>query len=89
MRDFSNVSVEDFDVWTLVQFNRLCDTNIKQGDSFETIGQVLDDEDISYFYVSMCSEDVIEALKNEPDIAEMLDVRLIHVPEISLFIATY
>lgn len=89
MKNFDKVNEQDFDVWTLNKFNRLCDSDIKETDSFETICEMLDDEDISYFYVSMCSEDVIEALKTEPDIAEMLDVRLIHVPQISLFIATY
>ena len=37
----------------------------------------------------MNDSDVLEAIENEKEVAEMLDLRLIFIEELCIFIATY
>ncbi len=80
---------KEFDKWTLEQFNRLCDTKILPTDSFQEIGDKIDENEISYFYISMNESDVLEAIEDEKEVAEMLDLRLLYIEEIGIYIATY
>ena len=45
--------------------------------------------EVNYFYVSMCKEDVLEAVENEKDIAEALDLRFILIEDLGIYITTY
>jgi hypothetical protein len=80
---------KEFDNWTLEEFNRMCDTNILPTDNFQEIGDKIDEAEISYFYISMNESDVLEAIEDEKEVAEMLDLRLLYIEEIGIYIATY
>ena len=80
---------KEFDNWTLEEFNRMCDTNILPTDNFQEIGDKIDEAEISYFYISMNDSDVLEAIEDEKEVAEMLDLRLLYIEEIGIYIATY
>ncbi len=79
----------EFTKWTLDEFNRMCDTNILPTDNFYEFSDKIDEAEINYFYVSMNGADVLEAIENEKEIAEILDLRLIFIEELCIFIATY
>jgi hypothetical protein len=79
----------EFNKWKLEEFNRLCDTNILPTDNFQEAVDKIDEAEISYFYISMNEADVLEAIKDEKEVAEMLDLRLIFIEELCIFIATY
>ena len=79
----------EFNKWSLEEFNRMCDTNILPTDTFQEAGDKIDGAEISYFYISMNDSDVLEAIENEKEVAEMLDLRLIFIEELCIFIATY
>ena len=79
----------EFNKWSLQEFNRMCDTNILPTDTFKEVGDKIDEAEISYFYISMNDSDVLEAIENEKEVAEMLDLRLIFIEELCIFIATY
>ena len=67
----------------------MCDTNILPTDTFQEVGDKIDEAEISYFYISMNDSDVLVAIENEKEVAEMLDLRLIFIEELCIFIATY
>ena len=78
---FSSYSVNDFNIVT--------GTDLK---SDMTLAEAIDEiekEEVSYFYVSMCEEDVLEAIENEKEIAEALDLSLIYIEDLGIYIATY
>ncbi len=81
MKTFENYSVKTF--------NLVTDTDLKTNMTFQQAIDEIDDKEVSYFYVSMCEEDVLEAVENEKDIAEALDLRFILIEDLGIYIATY
>jgi hypothetical protein len=78
-----------FQTWSLLDFNRMCDTSILPTDTFQEAGDKIDEAGVSYFYISMCSDDVLNAINAEKEIADLLDLRLIFIEELCIYIATY
>ena len=81
MKTFENYSVKTF--------NLVTDTDLKTNMTFQQAIDEIDDKEVSYFYVSMCEEDVLEAIDSEKDVAEALDLRLIFIEDLGIYIATY
>ena len=78
---FSSYSVNDFNIVT--------GTDLKSDMNFAEAIDEIEREEVNYFYVSMCEEDVLEAIENEKEIAEALDLRLIYIEDLGICIATY
>jgi hypothetical protein len=79
---------EEFETLNLEYFNKFMGTNIKQGDSWQDICKEIDDADVTYFYMSMCPEDILDAIENEQEIADQLKLDLYNVEDM-FFLATY
>ena len=81
MKTFENYSVKTF--------NLVTDTDLKTNMTFQQAIDEIDDKEVSYFYVSMCEEDVLEAIDSKKDVAEALDLKLIFIEDLGIYIATY
>jgi hypothetical protein len=57
--------MDEFTTYTLEEFNTLFDTDIKQDDNFNEAVLKIENAYNSYFYVSMCDDDVLDAIKDE------------------------
>ena len=79
----------EFKVWGVEDFNCVMDTDLKTNMNFQQAIDEIEKAEVSYFYVSMCEEDVLEAVGNEKDIAEALDLRFILIEDLGIYIATY
>ena len=79
----------EFRVWGTGDFNCVMDTDLKTNMNFQQAIDEIEKAEVSYFYVSMCEEDVLEAVENEKDIAEALDLRFILIEDLGIYIATY
>ena len=79
----------EFKVWGVEDFNCVMDTDLKTNMNFQQAIDEIEKAEVSYFYVSMCEEDVLEAVENEKDVAEALDLRFILIEDLGIYIATY
>ncbi len=79
----------EFRVWGTGDFNCVMDTDLKKNMTFQQAVDEIEKAEVNYFYVSMCEEDVLEAVNNEKDIAEALDLRFILIEDLGIYIATY
>lgn len=77
-----------FNVWTIEEFN-LLGTQLHKDMSFSEAVDNIEQNEISYFYVSMCKDDVISAVEAEKEIADLLKLHYIYVPDFSMYITTY
>ena len=78
-----------FDDYSIETFNIVTGTDLKHNMTFQEAIDEIENEEVSYFYVSMCQEDVLDAIDNEKEIAELLDLRFIFIEELGIYIATY
>ena len=78
-----------FEEYTTEVFNLVFGTELKPTMTSQEAIDNIELEEVSYFYVSMCEEDVLEAVENEKDIAEALDLRFILIEDLGIYIATY
>ncbi len=81
--------MKQFEDYSIKTFNLVFGTELHENMTFQQAVDEIEQEEVSYFYVSMCEEDVLEAIENEKEVAEALDVRLIYIEELGIFIATY
>jgi len=81
--------MKQFEDYSIKTFNLVFGTDLHENMTFQQAIDNIEEEAVSYFYVSMCEEDVLEAIENEKEVAEALDVRLIYIEELGIFIATY
>ena len=79
----------EFRVWSTGDFNCVMDTDLKTNMTFQQAIDEIEKAEVNYFYVSMCEEDVLEAVENEKDIAEALDLRFILIEDLGIYITTY
>ena len=79
----------EFRVWGTGDFNCVMDTDLKTNMNFQQAIDEIEKAEVSYFYVSMCEEDVLEAVESEKDIAEALDLRFILIEDLGIYITTY
>jgi hypothetical protein len=79
----------NFKIYSVLDFNLVFDTHLKANMTFAEFIDEIEEKEVSYFYVSMDENDVTEAIENEKEIAEQLDLRLIYISDLGVFIATY
>ncbi len=76
-----------FNSWSIGGFNSVMGTRLKTNMTFEQAIDEIDNKKVFYFYVSLDPKDVIKAIQNEKDEAEMLDLRLINIEDLGIYIA--
>ena len=81
--------MKTFDNYTIEQFNLVTGTNLTKNMTFREADEEIEKQEVSYFYISMNKNDVLEAIENEKEVAEALDLRLINIQDLGIFIATY
>ena len=74
---------------TIQEFNSYCDTTLTEGMTFAEVVDNIEDANNTYFYVSMCKDDVVEAINNEKDIADQLDLDKVYIKEVGVYIALH
>ena len=72
---------------SIEMFNSYCDTTLQKTMTFQEAIDNIESANNSYFYVSMREEDVLEAIENEKEIAEQLDLDLVFINELCIYIA--
>jgi hypothetical protein len=78
-----------FEDYTTEVFNLVFGTDLHSEMTFQQAIDNIEEEEVSYFYVSMDDKDVLEAIENEKEVVEALNVRLIYIEDLGIFIATY
>lgn len=78
-----------FEDYSIKDFNIVTGTDLKPNMTFTEAVDEIEKEEVRYFYVSMCEEDVLEVIENEKEIAEILDLRLIYIEDLGIYITTY
>lgn len=86
--------MEHFTKYSVSDFNDLLseENHILETDNFGDVGDKIEADGMSYFYISMCADDVEQALKDEPEIVRLLGkIHLLEVEGETLhfYIATY
>ena len=81
--------MKTFDNYTIEEFNLVTGTKLTKDMTFQEVNDEIEKQEVSYFYISMDENDVLEAIENEKEVAEALDLRLINIQNLDIFIATY
>ena len=79
----------DFREETIEEFNSYCDTTLRKDMTFAEAIDDIESANNSYFYVSMRKEDVEEAIVNEQEIADQLDLDKVFIKDLGIFIALH
>lgn len=77
-----NTMATEFQTMSLEAFNKLCGTDIQATNTFYEVIDKVERGHNSYFYVSMCEDDVLQAIEDEREVAESLKINLIFVNDI-------
>jgi hypothetical protein len=86
--EFKN-KVMNFREETIKEFNYYCDTTLREDMSFQEAIDDIEKANNNYFYVSMNKKDVKEAIENEKEIADQLDLDKVLIKELGIYIALY
>lgn len=81
--------MRQFNIWGTGDFNSVFDTDLKTNMTFQEAIDEIEKEEVNYFYISMNEKDVLEAIENEKEIADILDLRLTFIEDLGIYIATY
>ena len=79
----------DFREETVEEFNSYCDTTLRKDMTFAEAIDDIESANNSYFYVSMRKEDVEEAIVNEQEIADQLDLDKVFIKDLGIYIALH
>lgn len=79
--------MKTFNIWGTGDFNSVFDTDLKTNMTFAEAIDEIEDKEVSYFYVSMDENDVLEAIEKE--VVKALDLRLTYIEDLGIYIATY
>lgn len=71
------------------ELNYLIGTNLNKDMTFTEIYEELDRTENNYFYISLCDEDVFEAIESEKEIAEQLDLWLVCIMPQCVYVALH
>jgi hypothetical protein len=74
---------------TIQEFNSYCDTTLTKDMTFAEAVDDIDSANNNYFYVSMCKDDVVEAINNEKEITDQLDLDKVYIKEVGVYIALH
>lgn len=81
--------LDTFEETTTEELNNIIDTQLTDDMTFTEVYEELDRTENKYFYISLCDEDVIEAINNERDIAEQLDLWLVCIMPQCVYVALH
>lgn len=73
---------------TIQEFNSYCDTTLIEDMTFADVVDNIDSANNNYFYVSMCEDDVVEAI-NSLEITDQLDLDKVYIKEVGVYIALH
>lgn len=71
------------------EFNSYCDTTLTEDMTFSEVVDNIESANNNYFYVSMCKDDIVEAINNEKEIADQLDLDKVYIKEVGVYIALH
>ncbi len=74
---------------TIQEFNSYCDTTLTEDMTFAEVVDNIESANNSYFYVSMCKDDIVEAINNEKEIADQLDLDKVYIKEVGVYITLH
>lgn len=72
---------------TIEEFNLNTGTSLNRYMSFHDVVDNLETAGTNYFYISLCEDDVVEALEVEWDIAKQLDLDNVFIKELGIFVS--
>ncbi len=71
---------------TVKEFNSHSRANLFKGMTFWEIVQNIESSNNDYFYISMCENDVIEAVNDDKEIAKLIKLSPIYIKELGVYI---
>jgi len=71
---------------TFEEFNLHSGANLSKGMAFSEIVKNIEDSNNDYFYISMCKNDIIEAVNDEKEIIELIKFSPIYIKELGVYI---
>ena len=74
---------------TIQEFNSYCDTTLTEDMTFAEVVDNIDSANNNYFYISMCKDDVIEAINNKKEIAEQLDLDNVYIKDVGVYVTLH
>ena len=74
---------------TIKEFNSYCDTTLKENMSFSEAVENIETANNNYFYVSMNKKDITEAINNERELANQLDLDKVYIKGLGIYIALH
>jgi len=75
----ANRLIMEFREETIQEFNSYRDTTLTEDMTFAEVVENIENANNSYFYISLSQNDVIEAINDEKEIAEQLDLDLVYL----------
>ena len=77
----------EFRTETIKDFNFYCDTTLTENMTFSEAIDNIEEANNTYYYISLNENDVIEAIKNEIEVASQLDLDLVFIAKLGIYIA--
>lgn len=87
--DFVNNDINGFTLYTTDEFNNTYETDLQPYDNCEVISDKVENAGLSYFYISGCDDDILEAVKEDKEFADQLNLELVCILPSCTFIAIY
>ncbi|MAX51507.1 MAG: hypothetical protein CMH22_05965 [Methylophaga sp.] len=78
-----------FEEVTVDELNSIIDTELNEDMTFTEVYESLDRTEHRYFYISLNDTDVLEAIEDEREIAEQLDLWLVCIVPQCIYIALH
>jgi hypothetical protein len=74
---------------TIQEFNLYTDATLTDDMNFPEVVENIESANNNYFYISMCKDDVVEAISNEKEIADQLDLDKVYIKEVGVYVALH
>ena len=74
---------------TILEFNSYCDTTLGADMTFAEVVDNIESANNSYFYISMSKDDIVEAINNEKEIADQLDLDKVYIKEVGVYVTLH
>lgn len=81
MKTFENIDTKEI--------NSIIDTVLTENMTFGEVVDELERTENKYFYISLCNNDILEAIENEKEIAEQLELWLVCIQPIGIYVALH
>lgn len=77
----------EFRTESIKEFNSYCDTTLVRSMTFAEAVDNIEEANNNYFYISLAKEDILEAINDEKEIADQLELGLVYIDELGIYIA--